>query len=241
MKWLTRKSRHPEQSTSGDTTASQELSQQIDAIDKQLNQLRRHPPSRDVVFLQQAALRLASIRCDLEDLSRGCISFQSTETWRTVYETVLSTCQTKRYLSVALIQTDGYWRTAPGEVSLQLNYDLVERGFHVHRLFLIDDFFWPPGGLLPHQELLDWIGAQYVRGIEIGLVRLGDLEKEPQLVCDMGIYGQRAVGYQTVDVEGTTASFELRFDAVSLRVAQQRWDQLRLYEVALETLLDRPH
>ena len=48
--------------------------------------------------------------------------FETTESWRTVYEDVLQSCQTRRHLSVALIRSDDYWRDAPGEISLRCQW-----------------------------------------------------------------------------------------------------------------------
>ena len=100
------------------------------------------------VYRTRVVLRLRNIAEQLAKLGQGRLVFESTETWRTVYEDVLKACQPRRYLSVALIRTDDYWRDAPGENSLEFNYMLVDHGFHVHRVFIIDDFFWPrPHGL----------------------------------------------------------------------------------------------
>ena len=82
-----------------------------------------------------------------------------------------------------------------------------------------------------------WIIKQHQRGIEVSLVRLTALEDEPGLVCDMGIYGEDAVGLQQTDFEGKTVRFELHFDANSVRQAVERWNQLQLYAMPLEQQL----
>ena len=66
---------------------------------------------------------------------------------------------------MALIRSDDYWRDAPGESSMQFNYELVAHGFHIHRLFIIDEFFWPRGARTPSKQLFHWILEQYQRGL----------------------------------------------------------------------------
>lgn len=90
------------------------------------------------IFRKQVILRLRDILERLRRLVEGRLIFESTETWRTVYEDVLQTCETRRYLSVALIRSDDYWRDSPGENSLEFNFALLAHGFYVHRVFLID-------------------------------------------------------------------------------------------------------
>jgi hypothetical protein len=192
------------------------------------------------VFRQQVALRLHDKLTDITDLAAGKLVFSSTETWRTVYRQVLESADAKRYLSVALIRTDEYWRDAPGESSLKFNYGLVAHGFHIHRVFIIDDFFWPRASRTPSKQLFLWILDQYRRGIEVSLIRLTDLDDDPSLVCDIGIYGQSAVGQQQTDFEGKTIRFELCFSANALQQAEQRWRQLMVYAQPFSVISDEP-
>ena len=111
-----------------------------DAISTELNRLCQSEPLQSPVFHQQVVLRLHDKLEEIVDLAAGKLVFNSTETWRTVYQQVLESVPVKRYLSVALIRSDDYWRDAPGESSLQFNYELVAHGFHLHRLFIIDEF-----------------------------------------------------------------------------------------------------
>ena len=71
----------------------------------------------------------------------------------------------------------------------------------------------------------------------MSLVRLADLQQEPDLICDMGIYGEDAVGFQQTDFEGKTVKFQLRFDPNSIHQAEQRWNQLLLFATPLEDLI----
>ena len=67
------------------------------------------------------------------------------------------------------------------------------------------------------------------RGVEVSLVRLTELEDEPTLVTDMGIYGTDAVGWQQTDFEGRTIRYEISFDRNAVTEAEQRWHQLLLF------------
>ena len=216
------------------------VSQVIGAVSKELHRLNRSEGLKSDVFRQQVALRLDDKLTEITDLAAGKLVFSSTETWRTVYQQVLESADAKRYLSVALIRTDDYWRDAPGESSLKFNYELVAHGFHIHRVFVIDDFFWPRASRTPSKQLFLWILDQYRRGIEVSLIRLTDLDDDPSLVCDIGIYGQSAVGQQQTDFEGKTTRFELCFAASALQQADQRWRQLMVYAQPFTAISDEP-
>ena len=207
-------------------------------ISNELNQLIHIDALNSEVFRQQVTLRLHEHLAEIADLAAGKLVFSSTEVWRTVYQQVLESTATKRYLSVALIRSDDYWRDAPGESSLKFNYQLVDHGFHIHRLFIVDEFFWPRASKTPSKQLFHWILAQYQRGIEVSVLRLTDLDEEPSLVCDIGIYGQNAVGQQQTDFEGRTTRFELSFAATALQQAEQRWQELLVYAQPFSQLLD---
>ena len=198
-------------------------------LDRQLESIARCPALSSSVFRKHAVMRLRDERDRLEQLGAGRLIFDSTETWRTVYEEILNACKAKRYLSVAVVRSDDYWRDKPGERSLEFNFQLVNHGFHVHRIFVIDDFFWPRAARTPSTILFHWIHSQRLRGIEVSMVRITELEHEPTLVRDMGIYGTDAVGYQQTDFEGRTTRFEVTFDAADMKDAEQRWEQLLLY------------
>lgn len=190
------------------------------------------------VFRQQVTLRLHEHLAGISKLADGKLVFSSTEAWRTIYQQVLESVDVKRYLSVALIRSDDYWRDAPGESSLKFNYQLVDHGFHLHRLFIIDEFFWPRASKTPSKQLFHWILGQYQHGIEVSVLRLTDLDDEPTLVCDIGIYGQSAIGQQQTDFEGKTTRFELSFTSHDLQQAKQRWQQLLVYAQPFAELLD---
>ena len=77
---------------------------------------------------------------------------------------------------------------------------------------------------------------QYSQGIQVGLVRLSDLEQEADLVHDFGIYGDTAAGYQTTDEIGQTVQYEMRFGSPRVRLAEDRWRRLSLYIQPFESL-----
>ena len=222
------------------TEAVRSVSALADAMSRKLDHLSRSPLLRSNVYREQVELRLHGLSAQLSQLVEARLVFQSTETWRSVYDQVLSSCQDKRYYSVALIRSDDYWRDAPGENTLDRNYELVASGFHIHRVFLIDEFFWPPTARTPSAQLFRWILTQYHRGIEVSLIRLAELAEEPSLVCDMGIYGHDAVGFQQTNFEGKTVQFELCFDENRIREAEQRWRQLLFYAKPLSEIMEIP-
>lgn len=70
------------------------------------------------------------------------------------------------------------------------------------------------------------------------LVREHELAGEPDLLCDFGIYGQRAVGRQELDERAQTLQFVLHFDPQSRREAHQHWERLQLYAKNYDNFLD---
>lgn len=209
----------------------------VDEICNQTQRLTECESLAAPVFRQQVVLRLRDFAERIGRLAEGRLVFESTETWRTVYEEVLNGCKARRYLSVALIRSDDYWRDPPAQNSLDFNFQLVEHGFHVHRIFVIDEFFWPRNARTPSAELLRWIQGQRHRGIDVSLVRLTELDEEPTLVGDFGIYGTDAVGWQQTDFEGRTIRYEISFGHNSMTDAEQRWNQLLLFAKSFEEVV----
>ena len=68
-------------------------------------------------------------------------------------------------------------------------------------------------------------------------MRLSDLDKEPELVCDFGIYGDEAVGYQQTNFKGETTRYEIEFGEDAVRQAEAKWKDLLLYATNFETIL----
>jgi hypothetical protein len=74
--------------------------------------------------------------------------------------------------------------------------------------------------------------------VRVSLVREADVASEPDLLCDFGIYGDRATGTQELDEQSRTLRFILQFDRQSIRIARDRWARLALYATAYAGLLD---
>ena len=144
----------------------------------------------------------------------------------------------RNILSVAWLRSEDYWRDAPGRHSMQLNYDLVQLGARIERTLILNDFFWPQAALLPAKTICQWIDEQSKRGITVRLVRESEIEDEPELLCDFGIYGQRATGRLELD-EGRTVRFTLDFSQQSLQLYEDRWRKLLLFATPYRELLDR--
>ena len=73
----------------------------------------------------------------------------------------------------------------------------------------------------------------------MSLIRKSQLESEPGLICDLGIYGERAVGYQSLDDLGRTTRYLVRFGKQAVATAEELWRQLDLYAISLDSILDR--
>ena len=82
---------------------------------------------------------------------------------------------------------------------------------------------------VPVPEVRAWINEQHERGIKVSLVRESDIAGEADLMCDFGIYGDRATGIQEMDEQSRTLRFILLFDKQSIKLAQDRWARLSLY------------
>lgn len=193
----------------------------------------------DETFREATILKLCAVQEELRTLAAGKLVFSETEAWRTSYERILRTPGMARYLSVAWLRSEVYWRNAPGRHSMRLNYDLIQLGMRVERTLILHDAFWPLGAALPAKAISDWIEEQYKHGIVVRLVRESEIADEPELLCDFGIYGDRATGLLELDEQCETANFTLDFDASSVRVFQERWRRLLLFAVSFRELLDQ--
>jgi hypothetical protein len=193
----------------------------------------------DEILRDAAAIRLAAFQEDLRNLAGGRVVFAGTEAWRTAYECVLRTPGLRRYLSVAWLRNEDYWRDAPGRHSMQLNYDLIQLGVCIERTLILNDFFWPASATLPAKVICQWIEEQYKRGIVIRLVRESEIENEPELLCDFGIYGHRATGQLELDEQCRGERFTLDFTSQGMNLFEERWRRLLLFAVSFRELLNR--
>jgi hypothetical protein len=193
----------------------------------------------DPILREIAVLKLASVAGQIDALASGTVVFSGTEAWRNVYEKLLASSDIKEYWSVAWVRTKDYWQDPPGRQSIQTNFAAVRRGTLIDRILILRDDLWPKGSILPTAEILAWIEDQHNHGLRIRLVRESELVGEPDLLADVGIYGERACGVQELDERCRTVRFVLYFDAQAIRLAKDRWQRLALYATPLRKLLDQ--
>ncbi len=192
----------------------------------------------DPLVCELASLRLAIIADEMEELGRGSVVFSGTETWRAAYQKLLLTLKVRSYLSVAWVRTSDYWDDVPGRQSLQLNFDLADRGFRIERVHILPAHLWPLDERLPAPAILAWLQEQHVRHIIVSVVREQDLTKEPDLLGDFAIYGDQATGMQELDQQSRTQRFVLSFDRENHRQAMARWERLGLYASSFADLTE---
>jgi hypothetical protein len=193
----------------------------------------------DLLFHDLSRSRLEAIAEEVATLAKGQVVFDATETWRTAYQHVLETLRVKTYYSVAWVRTNDYWNDPPGRQSMQLNYDLVGRGFRIERVHILPDELWPFDEILPTRGILEWLVEQQGRGIFVSVVRESNLTNEPDLLRDFAIYGDRAVGIQDLDEQSRTVRFILSFNQPSIRQALAQWERLTLFSNSFQNLLDQ--
>lgn len=204
-----------------------------------LNALARLGESRDPLLRDLAALKLAEVGREIEELGQGRVVFEGTEGWRTAYERLLLSPDLGEYRSVAWAKTTEYWQDAPGLHSMQMNFAAIDLGLRIERIVILGWNLWPPECGLPVETTCRWLDDQHYRGINVLLVREPDLVGEPDLARDFGIYGTRAIGEQIQGDESRTSRFVLDFDSASIRLAMERWDRLKLFATSYSEVVDR--
>lgn len=190
------------------------------------------------VLRTAAGTKLLSVAGELEHIARGTIAFHETESWRTAYRDLLQSDALRIYRSAAWVKCAGYWQDTPGRQSMRDNYDAINRGVIIERIFILPRELWPAGQLLPSESVLPWITDQHNHGVWAMLCLEADVKAEPDLPLDFGIYGDLAVGTQTLDDECRTLEFLLEFNREAVQLAEDRWRRLKLHATALRTLLD---
>lgn len=194
----------------------------------------------DHTFRELMVERLAAVNSTLRELGEGKVSYPDTETWRIAYERLLRGPGMLSYKSVAWVRTGSYWTDEPGRKSMELNFELQERGgVRIERIVILAPELWHEDRLIPNEPVRSWLFEQTQNGIEIGLVRQSDLANEPDLLADMGIYGSRAVGIQSLNGIGRTVLFTLYFSFSEVLAAESRWNRLTVYSVRLGDLVQR--
>ncbi|WP_442483379.1 hypothetical protein [Aeoliella sp. SH292] len=195
----------------------------------------------DPVFRAAVLTRLLALGNELELVSRGKITFRETESWRAAYRDLLQDKSLRLYRSVAWVKSPSYWQDAPGRQSIRANYDAMNRGVLIERIFILPAELWPAGQLLPNEIVLPWIMDQYNHGVWVLLCLEADIAAEPDLPLDFGIYGNSAVGRQDMDDDCRTREFLLEFNPEAVKLAEDRWRRLTLHATPLRTLLDGEH
>lgn len=168
-----------------------ELFQRYQEICRSLTSLSQQT---DPILHRIAIFKLASVAEQIGGLAAGKAVFALTEAWRTIYEELLRSPDVKQYRSVSLVRTAKYWQDEPGQQSMRVNFQAVQRRVLIERIIILGDALWPHGRVLPSPQILPWIEEQHNHGLWIALVRESELSREPDLLVDMGIYGNRAVG-----------------------------------------------
>jgi hypothetical protein len=198
--------------------------------------------SQTDIMVQEAILvRLAAIQEELRNLAIGRIVFSATEGWRTMYDQILKSPGITHYRSIAWIQSEDYWQDSPGRRSMEANYECLLGGICIERLLILHDYFWPQAAVVPAPDIRHWIDEQHKRGIVIWLVRESSITAEPDLLCDIGIYGTRAIGTLELDSQCHTTRFTFDFSPGGIRLAEERWSRALLYATKYSAIVaDNP-
>lgn len=194
----------------------------------------------DPIYRDIAIEQIDEIIRSLTSIAAGSLDFEGTETWRIVYERLLRSPGLYLYRSVAWVKNANYWQDEPGRKSMLVNFELHERDqLNIERIAIIADELWPPDSQWPVESIRAWLHEQHVHGIWVKMVRQSALQKEPELIADIGIYGSRALGTQELDDQCRTARFVLTFDFPRVTEAEARWNRLAIYAESYGVHLDR--
>lgn len=193
----------------------------------------------DPLLREIAAVKLGSVNAQIGTLAAGTVVFAGTETWRTVYEQLLSGGSVREYRSVAWVRSEDYWQDPPGRQSMKVNFAAVHKRVLIERIVILPDTLWPDDNT-PPESMRPWLQEQHDHGLHLVLVRESALRGEPDLLADFGIYGDRAVGTQELDEHSRTVRFTLAFDFQAVRLADDRWRRLAIFGIPFQSLLATP-
>lgn len=193
----------------------------------------------DSILRQFVMLKLANLGEQLQVLADGTIVFSDAQAWQTIYDQFLRSPDITKHWSVAWVRSADYWQDEAGQQSIAANFAAVRRGMMIHRLVIIADQLWPKSAHLPHEPIRQWAEDQHNQGMWLGLIRESTVVHESDLLADIGIYSDRAVGIQELDEQSHTRRFVLSFDAVKVQAAMARWNRLKPFAVSYLTLLDQ--
>ena len=195
----------------------------------------------DPVFRAAAFKKLDAIYEELTTLGQGTIIFQSTESWRLVYDQLLCNKIVYDYKSVAWIRDVSYWQNEPGQKSLKLCLELIDaKQLRMHRICILSDELWPETQSLPNATIVRWIEQQVAHGVPVGLIRESALLLDDDLLVDMGIYGSHAVGHQLMSETEGTSKFVLQFDFDAVASAEEIWARLCAYAKDCKEIREQP-
>jgi len=194
----------------------------------------------DLIFRSIALEHVDDLSRRAAAIAEGTFVFEGTETWRIVYGRLLRSPGLHLYRSVAWVKNKNYWQDEPGRKSMAVNFELHDQErLNVERIAIIADDLWPAGEVWPAESIRQWLHEQHAHGIWIKFVRQSAIEKELELVADIGIYGSRALGIQELDEQCRTVRFTLSFDFEQVTAAEARWDRLSVYAESFASYLDR--
>lgn len=193
----------------------------------------------DSILRQFVMLKLANLGEQLQMLADGTIVFSDAQAWQTIYDQFLRSPDITKHWSVAWVRSADYWQDEAGQQNIAANFAAVRRGMMIHRLVIIADQLWPKSAHLPNEPIRQWAEDQHNQGMWLGLIRESTVVHESDLLADIGIYSDRAVGIQELDEQSHTRRFVLSFDAVKVQAAMARWNRLKPFAVSYLTLLDQ--
>ena len=173
-------------------------------------------------------------------IASGTLVYESTESWRIVYERLLRSSGLYLYRSVAWVKNAHYWQDEPGLKSMAVNFELQDKEqLNIERIAIIGDDLWPASQNWPPEPVRRWLHEQHIHGIWVRLVKQSTLTNEPELLADIGIYGSRALGIQELDDQCRTVRFVLTFDYAKVMEAEARWNRLAIFAESYGSHLDR--
>lgn len=151
------------------------------------------------------------------------------EMWRSAYRQVLDQSDVREYKSIAWVKSKEYWQDPPGQESFRYNHELAKnKEKSVERIFLIRDSVWDSS------DVKKMIREDRDAGIH---VRVAREERVPiELRHDLGIYGNRAVGYQYTDDQSQTDHFDLIFNPDEIQIARTHYEGLERWSLTEQEL-----
>jgi len=202
--------------------------------DETIEPLSRAFKIDDNVFGSLVEEKLTDFQNELStELSTGRISFPA-EAFRVTYADILNQPDIKEYRSVAWVKSEDYWQDQAGKSSIRFNFDLLQKGVGIERIFIVREAVWDS------TKIKNWIrqqrdyrvkidGKQTENRIRIAVASEGRIPAEENLIEDYGIYGDRAVGVQNIDDKCKTTTFDLYFDKAKIAKAKRSFEKLKVH------------